>query len=126
MTRSQWLVAVLGEVSALQEAGASGPPGDKVLKKSRKFLRTGRQSLSAIADQIEIHLHHRIDQSAHYYFSVAAHRYSERRDNGYAFIGFYHRDLGIEQIDRYRLRQGNSRLRQVLVNNPLYGALRVQ
>jgi hypothetical protein len=77
-------VGSVGGVSALQQACASGPSGDKALEKSCKFSRARRESLSAIASQMKIHLDYRIDQSAHDDFSVAARCYSEGRNNSYA------------------------------------------
>src|SRR5256884_9900607 len=45
-------VGSVGGVSALQQACTSGPSGDKALKKSCKFIRARRESLSAIANQM--------------------------------------------------------------------------
>jgi cytokinin dehydrogenase len=79
-------LAVEGSYGVLEKTSATGPPADKGFQKIGEFLGARREFLCPIADQIQIHLHDRVDQSAHYDFPVAAGRYSKRRDNCYAFV----------------------------------------
>lgn len=74
---------------------------------------------------MELHLHHRIDQSAHHHPSVAARRQSERGNNRDAFIGFHHGNLRVQQVDT-NTGARHACLRQMLVHDLLYRAVRLQ
>jgi hypothetical protein len=54
-------LAVEGSYGALEKTSATGPPADKSSQKIGEFLGARRELLGAIADQIQIHLHDRVD-----------------------------------------------------------------
>ena len=89
------------------------PPANKGLQESRELVGTRWEFLRSIADQVQPYGYDGTDQTAHEYPPVPARREAKRRNNGYPFIGFHHRNLRIQQIDRRIRARLDARLREM-------------
>ena len=102
-------------------ASTADPSGDVAVKESGEFVRTAREFLAPVADLIELLVHDGISQSHHHHFSISAGGQAKRGNNGDAFIGFNHGDLGIKQVDDSPSTWCDTRFCTMFVYHPLYG-----
>ena len=104
----------------------SRPSQEKALQEFSESTGDSGQSFPSIGNEAEFQFCDRIDQAAHHHPPVPAGEQRIRRDHGYPLAGFYHRNLGIEQIDRYLLRDSPTGLRYMFINKLLNWAGRLK
>jgi len=83
----------------LEDACAPGPSRDVALQERCEIIRARWKLLTSIADLIEIQIHNRINQPAHYHFSVPAGRQSPGGYDATAFARLHHCEQSIDVVN---------------------------